>query len=165
MKHATCRPSFLDDDNYTCVCPAGFTGAMCNEGKKCLLKSVSLYDVISLMDQWPCFKKASGCPQFDQMHVQNSCIIRFRLLFIGITRYQINFVPRFFLWGNERLWERGWVSYIVHLEQFQMTVQNSPRLQLFRWWSDWLQNPTPAFQSMRSKTKTNRTLYGIFAAL
>ncbi|KAK2558373.1 putative skeletal organic matrix protein 5 [Acropora cervicornis] len=31
IKNATCTPSFLDDDNYTCVCPAGFAGAMCNE--------------------------------------------------------------------------------------------------------------------------------------
>ena len=36
-KNATCRPSFLDDDSYTCVCPAGFAGAACNEGKRCLL--------------------------------------------------------------------------------------------------------------------------------
>ncbi|XP_044171330.1 uncharacterized protein LOC114973858 [Acropora millepora] len=33
-KNVTCRPSFLDDDSYTCVCPEGFTGAMCNEDYK-----------------------------------------------------------------------------------------------------------------------------------
>ena len=92
MKHATCRPSFLDDENYTCVCPAGFAGAMCNGGKKCLLKSLSLYDLISRMDDEPVSKRRLAAHNL----IKCSCIRRFRLLFTGIARCHIHLVPRVF---------------------------------------------------------------------
>ena len=66
VKNATCRPSFLDDDSYTCVCPAGFGGGTCNEGKTVLTGIFELYEVISLIDQIISFEKASGSLQFDQ---------------------------------------------------------------------------------------------------
>ena len=72
MKDATCRPRFLDDDSFTCVCPAGFAGAMCNEGKTVL---TGIF-------------KASDIPQFGQINVQYSCIIRFRLFYLFKVSYQ-----------------------------------------------------------------------------
>ena len=54
-KNVTCRPSFLDDDSYTCFCPEGFTGAMCNEGKRCLMVNDAVMMHKCLKGLSPCY--------------------------------------------------------------------------------------------------------------
>ena len=149
MKDATCRPSFLDADSFTCVCPPGFTGVVCNEGKTVL---TGIF-------------KASDIPQFGQINVQYRCIIRFRL-FYGITRCHINLVPRVFSGETKDPW--NWTRLDVLHYTFRAVFKRMSRSKIVRdydccgWCSDWLQNLSPAFQPMRRKTKTNHTLYARF---
>ena len=89
IKHATCRPSFLDDDSYAYVCQTGFTRAMCNERQKCLLEYLSLYDDNSLMDQWTCFKKRLAAH-----NLINTCSIQLHSMIQASFYHKVSYQPR-----------------------------------------------------------------------
>ena len=83
-------------------------------------------------------------------------LTRFRSLMLSCQRspYLIifNFVLR----------RRFTGCFILHLKSsFQMTVESNYVIAIATL-SDWLKRLTPVFQPMRSKTKTNRTMYTSF---
>ncbi|XP_044171324.1 uncharacterized protein LOC114973112 isoform X2 [Acropora millepora] len=75
MKDATCRPSFLDDDSFTCVCPAGFAGAMCNEDiDECedkLHNCSSDESCFNLIGSFNCLPESTGCNGSESCQLKN----------------------------------------------------------------------------------------------
>ncbi|XP_067038686.1 uncharacterized protein [Acropora muricata] len=75
IKNATCRPSFLDDDSYTCVCPAGFTGAMCNEDidecKDELHNCSSDESCVNQLGSFICLPESTGCNGGESSQLKN----------------------------------------------------------------------------------------------
>ncbi|XP_074615366.1 protein glp-1-like [Acropora palmata] len=91
IKNATCRSSFLDGDSYTCVCPAGFTGAMCNEDidecKHELHNCSSDQSCVNQIGSFICLPDPTGCDGSESSQLKNkgcsaskSCLVLCRCL-------------------------------------------------------------------------------------
>ncbi|XP_015771709.1 PREDICTED: neurogenic locus Notch protein-like isoform X4 [Acropora digitifera] len=76
IKNATCRPSFqLDDDSYTCACPAGFAGAACNEDidecKDELHNCSSDESCANQIGSFICLPESTGCDGSESSQLKN----------------------------------------------------------------------------------------------
>ncbi|XP_029209382.2 uncharacterized protein LOC114973122 [Acropora millepora] len=76
MNNATCRSSFLDDDSFTCVCPAGFAGAICNEDidecKGDLHNCSSDESCVNQIGSFICLSESTGCNGSDSSQLKNN---------------------------------------------------------------------------------------------